>query len=177
MTQLRWIESGGGPLVLLHAVDLPDWSGIEPSLCDSGTTDYARACAIDDELGLVTAGPGCALVLGDEPDRTSLIERDEAVFIVRLRWTPSEDALLSALRNALHTLEFAAAGIFSTRPGTHLLFDSAAPGAHVDAHRSESMVVTLATPRLSLASAVFQPSSKICALIHRLVPDSSGTSG
>ncbi|WP_349657228.1 Imm21 family immunity protein [Xanthomonas sp. 10-10] len=177
MTHLQWIESGGGPLVLLHATSLSDWSGTGPSLSHSGTTDYARACMIDDELGLVEAASGYALVLGDEPDRTSLIERDAAVFIVRWRWAPSEDALLSALYSALPTLEFAVAGIFSTRPGAHVLFDSAAPGAHVDADRSDALGISLAVPRLSLASAAFQPSSKICALIHRLVPDDTSAAG
>ncbi|APO96863.1 hypothetical protein BI313_21820 [Xanthomonas vesicatoria] len=177
MRQLQWIESAGGPLVLMHAACLPGWSGTAPALSNSGTTDYARACWIDDDMGLVATASGCALVLGDEPDRTALIERDEAVFIVRWRWAPSEDALLSALHSALPTLEFVTSGVFSTRAGVHLLFDSAVPGAHVDANRSESLVVTLAMPRLSLASVVFKPSSKICALIHRLAPDGADASG
>ncbi|OAG66818.1 hypothetical protein A7D17_03570 [Xanthomonas floridensis] len=136
-----------------------------------------RACAIDDELGLVTAGWGDALVLGDEPDRTSLLERDGTVFLVRWRWAPSEDALLSALYSALTTLEFAALGMFSTRPGVHVLFDSALPGAHVDADKSNALAVSLAVPRLSLASAAFQPSSNICALVHRLAPGDTGAAG
>lgn len=167
----RWIESGGGPLILLHAARMSHWSGTKLSGYDSGTTDYARACAISDDLGLLAIESGDALVLGDEPDRTAVIARGEAVFIVRWRWAPSEDALLSALLSELDALPFIESGVFLTRPGMHVLFDSASTGAEIEASCAEvsaALVVHLETTRVSLASVDFQPTRDIYALVHRL---------
>ncbi|WAT15826.1 Imm21 family immunity protein [Xanthomonas fragariae] len=164
MKNLNWIESTGGPLILLHRELLPHWSGIKKSLFDADTTDYSRACDVHDELGVVAVGPKQALVLGDEPDATAIIQNENSIFIVRWRWAPSENELLSTLHDALNSLEFCDSGSFSTTLGTHLLFDSSIAGTEVD----ESLIVELGAARFSLANAYFQPKKDICALIHRL---------
>ena len=66
---LLWFQSNGGPLLVLDQLWLPAWSGYPNSDLpfDAPKTDYARACAVEDVLGLLTVGDGTGLVLGDEP--------------------------------------------------------------------------------------------------------------
>ncbi|WDJ07084.1 Imm21 family immunity protein [Xanthomonas campestris] len=171
MKDLNWIESSGGPLVLLHRDLLPEWCGSTGSVVDADATDYTRACDVIDELGVIDVGSRQALVLGDEPDRTALTKRGKSIFIIRWRWAPSEGDLLEELRDGLDALDFCSSGSFLTMPGTHLLFDSALAGTYAD----ESSVVELDAAQFSLSSAYFHPRKDICALIHRLQEHSAGS--
>lgn len=161
-----WIESTGGPLVLVAASACAEWTGVGPSTVERGTTDYARSCAVDDEIGVLSLGKVQALVIGDEPDSTALLPAEGALFVLRWKWAPSEEALVSALVGALEHLPFEECGSFRTEPGRHVLFDSACPGAHPDA----MIGVDLGAAEYVLGTASFQPSPDIGVLIHRLRP-------
>src|SRR5215510_13183631 len=82
--ELRWINSAGGPLLLVSGEYLPFWGGVAPPpderLIEAtfrwmgpGTpaTDYDRACDVQGYLGLLDIGAGHGLVLGDAPDATA----------------------------------------------------------------------------------------------------------
>jgi hypothetical protein len=43
LDSLIWLESTGGPLILLEEDLVPSWRGYL-SVSDSGVTDYERAC-------------------------------------------------------------------------------------------------------------------------------------
>src|SRR4051794_23570900 len=101
MTQkFSWIESGGGPLVFAAESVLGQWRGSDPAQNLSGPTDYERACAVTDEIGTIDITSTAALVLGDEPDRSTILMHPSGLLIVRWRWADSEDALVSALSSS-----------------------------------------------------------------------------
>lgn len=163
---LKWIESGGGPLLLAPTSLLPHWSGNAPSEKMDGATDHQRACAVKDEIDTVGLGEAQAVVLGDEPDRTAMFLCASDLLLVRWRWANSEEELLSALVDALDQRHFKSAGIFSTVPGEHLLFDSAFSGTEV----SESSRMLLEASDYAIDTARLEPTSSTNALIHRLRP-------
>ncbi|MEM0990533.1 MAG: Imm21 family immunity protein [Pseudomonadota bacterium] len=69
MTDLYdWIETNGGPHLLVTEEALPEWRGIEgwTELSEDDPSDYARACRITDYMGLIPIGPHQALVFAGE---------------------------------------------------------------------------------------------------------------
>ena len=73
VTQVEWIESAGGPLLLAPRSSIRDWLGVDGSKVAGLQTDYERACSIQAEIGIIPVGSRSAVVLGDEPDRTALL--------------------------------------------------------------------------------------------------------
>src|SRR5260370_41091178 len=81
---LQWMQSNGGPLLLVSGEPLPSWEGtefpsdgrqIEAQFRWNGqaapATGYDRACDVKEYVGLLTIGVGQGLVLGDEPLSTT----------------------------------------------------------------------------------------------------------
>lgn len=163
----EWIESGGGPLLFAPQSALSRWHGNKLPTGRVGPTDYARACAVKDEIGVVIVGESQALVLGDEPDRTSLVASlsSSDVTICRWRWADSEASLLAALGTArLGQLPFTPTGQFDAIGGVYHLFDSAYSGDEIP----RSLRVTLKLQTYSFDSIEFRPNERTCALIHRI---------
>lgn len=52
----EWTESAGGPLVLAPQSCLPHWRGTAGSNVVGAQSDYERACAIGDEIGMILIG-------------------------------------------------------------------------------------------------------------------------
>ena len=84
----EWMESTGGPLVLLPRSRAPQWLGVEGH-------DYADACAVSDYAGLLERSWGQVIVLGDEPFRTTIVRREDGDRIVRWMYAPDEQAALA----------------------------------------------------------------------------------
>lgn len=161
---MGWIESNGGPLLLAAASLVPQWRGTRPSLTDTNTTDYDRACAVEAVIDTLRLGEREAIVFGDEPDRTSLItESAHQLLIVRWRWATSERGLLSAIRACADKFIYEDCGYFHTFPGKHLLFDSAQSGD--DVHTS--LVAILEFDSWKLETTRLE-SAEFGAVIHRL---------
>jgi hypothetical protein len=159
----NWIESGGGPLLFVARSLANKWLGTGPST--NGETDYQRACAVDDEIGTIALDDAEAVVLGDEPDRTTLISVSAGeLLIVRWRWAESEEFLLRSVISEASNLPFIQSGHFSTVAGEHLLFDSACPGTEV----GQSLMVSINATQFILETAAFEPSKDMFALVHRL---------
>ncbi|MEV0645159.1 Imm21 family immunity protein [Phytomonospora sp. NPDC050363] len=82
-----WVDSLGGPLIVLPATLLPDWRGSaaedEPADADD---DYERACAVDEYAAAIPVGDGEGLVLGDEPAMTCYLPEHRAF----LRWIAAD---------------------------------------------------------------------------------------
>lgn len=168
VNKVEWIESAGGPLLLAPRSSLKDWHGAGDSGCSATLSDYARACGIEDEVGVISVGNQSALVLGDEPDRTALIpvQATSEVLIVRWRWAASEDSLLSGVlvAHTAHALPFATAAQLPTSSGEYVLFDSACSGSQVDRHLS----VPLKAGNYLVETTSFSPDRETFAVIHRL---------
>lgn len=97
---MRWIESDGGPIIIMEKRLCAKWGGIDESSDRSFSSDYERACSLPDYTGILTISGGQALVLGDEPHRTSIVKNIEnQTAILRWCWAPSEQAVIKAVEN------------------------------------------------------------------------------
>ncbi|MBF6164921.1 hypothetical protein IU486_09065 [Streptomyces gardneri] len=96
----EWVESAGGPLLIAPESEFGHWGGASGRDGPVETCgDYGRACSVEGYIGLVRIGSQQALVLADEPDRTTYLPA-ERMF---LRWAgaDSEEELVAAARQAL----------------------------------------------------------------------------
>lgn len=100
-----WVESMGGPLIVVPVSALVAWRGCTENGVMAGegtaTDDYDRACAVDDLAGVIDVGESGAqaLVLADEP-ATSRYWIEHRAF---LRWlgATSEAGLKAAAETVL----------------------------------------------------------------------------
>ena len=95
---LRWIDTGGGPHLLLAEELLSSWDGIGDSededLDDSpDPSDYTRACRLTDRMvGVIPCGDGHALVLAGVPKS-------------KIAWIPILGRSGGFLAQPLHTID------------------------------------------------------------------------
>ncbi|MGY1583772.1 Imm21 family immunity protein [Streptomyces sp. MN13] len=99
-----WVESMGGPLIVVPVSALAAWRGCTESgvMVGDGTAsdDYDRACAVDDLAGVITVGENGAqaLVLADEPATSCYLPGRRAF----LRWLAADsEAGLRAAADAV----------------------------------------------------------------------------
>jgi hypothetical protein len=166
MTKHAWISSEGGPLILMHRSQLRTWHGAAGKGRDEHgfETDYDWACSVEEEVA-VYEGPSQMLVLGDEPDATSLRSIGADIVLVRWRAAPSAESMEDALARRIGDLRFEPIARFTTRPGEHLLFDSADVGWDAN----PALVATLDGHTYEVANAMLTAEEGISALLHRLV--------
>lgn len=118
-----WIESAGGPLVVVPNSGSGDWRGVEGD-------DYTDACAVNGFLGRLARPSGDVLVLGDEPMRTAVVTRHDGPAIIRWMYAPSEQQLLELAFGArLDGLGPVEVIDVELRDEPYVIFDSGAPGA------------------------------------------------
>ncbi|MFE7977395.1 immunity 21 family protein [Streptomyces shenzhenensis] len=146
---VEWVESGGGPLIVVPEAVLPFWAGADG---EDLATDYDRACEVDGYVGLLPVGDSAALVLGDEPASTSFLPDHDAF----VRWSAagSEDELLAGVPAALDAAVWQNEVSWQV-PGPVVLFDSAWPGTATD--RTEHLRVPLEPGRYTVRAAHAQP--------------------
>jgi len=169
MAHVSWIESGGGPLVAMHVSRVGSWRGIHGPHPTQGehpvTSDYEQACAVDTEIGVLERPDANILVIGDEPNRTSVRVAGSAILIVRWQAAISESALEHDLSAYVADLNYEPCGLFCTVPGEHHVFDAAkagwqhgaSVGVHLESTRYDIRTALLVTDQTEL-------------LIHRLDP-------
>lgn len=167
-----WVESAGGPLLVVEQTALLDWAGAEE--------DYERACAVDDVVGAIRVGDAAqALVMGDEPAGTTFIPA-LGVFV---RWLYGEDGtdVVAAVEASLPTAEWDASALFDVS-GPLVLFDASCPGADVVIEETDSpdqqateyartengLRVTVPRGRYVVESADVKPDQSSCLRLHRL---------
>ncbi|MFG3182139.1 Imm21 family immunity protein [Streptomyces nigra] len=89
-----WVESMGGPLIVIPASVVAAWRGCtESGVMAGGATvpdDYDRACEVDDLAGVITVGENGAqaLVLAGEP-ATSCYLPERRASRTGWPWVPS----------------------------------------------------------------------------------------
>ncbi|WP_436776916.1 Imm21 family immunity protein [Yinghuangia sp. YIM S09857] len=126
---LRWVESMGGPLVVVPVSALEHWAGCSESWGEDGVhDDYDRACDIEGYAGVLGVGAGGAqaLVLGDNP-ATSCFVPALRVFVRQFGGTAAE---LPAAAEAVLTDPTATwedCGVWET-DGDAVLMDSVTAG-------------------------------------------------
>lgn len=132
-----WVESMGGPLIVVPDSALAAWCGSTESgvLAGDATApdDYDRACAVDDLAGVIAVGVSGAqaLVLADEPATSCFLPEHRAF----LRWlaADSEAELKAAAKAVLAdaATQWEECGTWMS-DGPAKLMDSAEAGADLD---------------------------------------------
>lgn len=163
---MRWIESGGGPLIIVPEVALSNWEGVARTTIGS-RTDYDRACAVDDNVGTIAIGDFEALVLGDEPLRTTWLPDDIGGWIVRWVYAESEDEISSFVRDNVRNVALDERAVTFNVPGSCVLFDSAEPGYRIT---GDSLFVRLPPGHYVVRSGMATPSESMRILLHYLDP-------
>ncbi|MFD4613102.1 immunity 21 family protein [Streptomyces sp. NPDC058451] len=146
---VEWVESEGGPLIVVPEVVLSSWSGADS---DESETDYDRACGVDGYAGLVAVGQSQALVLGDDPASTSFLP-ERGLFV---RWcaAESEEELLGSVDAALADAAWEPEQLWDV-PGPVVLFDSAWPGDELEPENH--LRVDLEPGRYSVRATYVEP--------------------
>ncbi len=137
-TRLVWVESGGGPFLLLDQSLLGYWTGVftpgaNPEIDPLEGTDYGRACSVSEEsVSSLDVGLGHGLVLGDVPVPVTWWPLPESGGGVVVRAYAESDDDVVAVLGHLAEMHWEETGIVLEVPsGTLCLFDSAASGAEV----------------------------------------------
>ncbi|WP_169951164.1 Imm21 family immunity protein [Microbispora sp. H11081] len=71
---LTWVDTLGGPHILVPQSALPYWHGA-PMDSSEDEGDYGRACSVPGYIGLIRVGPAEALVKAEPSPTTFLAER------------------------------------------------------------------------------------------------------
>lgn len=190
MKRLNWIESAGGPLIIISDNAIHLWSGIykrEPYLLgiyedaddfmDSTEADYGKACLVDDYLGLIEMGEENCLVLGDEPMPTTFFtSEDNEINIARFYYygikdsEHSVDKLLTDLNLALiDNWKYEFTVTFNS--DKQFLFDSAVDGKelHKRQENTDFLLSHLTPGKYKVFTAIFEPNEETKLFLHRLV--------
>ncbi|MFF9870011.1 Imm21 family immunity protein [Streptomyces sp. NPDC013953] len=119
----EWIESGGGPLIVVPEQVLTSWQG-----CDFESTtnddDYGRACEVEGYLGVIPVAHAQALVLG-EPWPATYVPK-HGCFVCWIA-ADSEDAMLGSVEQAIGEASWEAEVLWEV-PGPVVLLHSGLPG-------------------------------------------------
>ncbi|MGC1214061.1 MAG: Imm21 family immunity protein [Micromonospora sp.] len=163
--QLPWIESAGGPLIIVPTTALAHWRGASdgfyPDDVDSWD-DYWRACEVDGYAGTIPVGDAQALVLGDEPASTTYLP--ERRLFVRWIYAESEADVIRLIPKALEMADWEDAGDWIT-DGPATLFDSALAGD--EAKRSDHLRIEVGPGTYQIRTAYVEPENRTAlALVH-----------
>lgn len=161
--EIRWIESSGGPFVVLSLSCVNSWLG-------SDGADYDAACEVVEYLGLVRTGglegPGVGLVVADEPLPAAYISDLQCV--LQWQYAPSGDALVSAARRSVEgPLDWQIGPQFEIRDQM-VMFDAAASGESLDAN--EVLDIPLTPGIYECFTADFLYDSDVSGRLHQFRP-------
>ncbi|GAX53986.1 Imm21 family immunity protein [Streptomyces olivochromogenes] len=158
---IDWIESGGGPLIVIPEESLSAWRGAD----GEDWKDYDRACAVDGHVGLIAVGQSHALVLGFDPASTAFLPNPGAF----VRWiaADSEEELLDSVEGALASVVWEETVTWDV-PGPVVLLDSACPGGGV--HEDERLRVEMAAGRYRVQAAEVTPAPRTTLCLVQFVP-------
>ena len=174
---MHWLNSGGGPLILVAKDDLENWAGVAGSGTQSRTahappapTDYDRACAVHGYSGLIQVGKGHALVLGDEPLQTTWLfsKKLAGEVLVRWRFAESEEEVLRFLQEVPEELFLPTGLTFRPHSSPLFLFDAAIPGRSVTLEDHVELAISPNSYRVE--TALYEPNKTLGLVLHRLIP-------
>lgn len=164
---LRWVESGGGPLILIDSDLALEWGGMSRN---SGSpeflSDYERACSVDGYLGVLNVQKGQALVLADEPMRTSVKRLEQGdVMIVRWVWAQNETQVIESLPLALESADWLETDFTINHSSeTFVIFDSADQLAEV----SDPLEIPFSAGLSRISTLEFKPNDSVFLVLHRI---------
>lgn len=160
---LEWIESNGGPLLVLPVAVLGAWRGTS----GSEPTDYDRARATASYTGLLMAAGIEALVLWGEPLPTAWLPTHRGGVLARWIYAPSDAAVAAALAELQDDLLWEAALVWQVVASPLLVIDSAEEG---DELLGPHLTLELALGYYRVETNWYRPSEEVSLLLHRLTP-------
>ncbi|MFO7252741.1 MAG: Imm21 family immunity protein [Actinomycetes bacterium] len=157
---MKWLETTGGPFVLMARDDVPHWTGHKD--------DYWNLIELEDVTSVIEFGPEdrrrSAFVLADEPLRTTWLPEYQT--FLQWRYAESEAALLEMVRSRFADAEWAD-GPSLELAGPAVLFDAATPGE--DLNPDDKIEIRLDRGTYRLCTADLEPGRGAAARLHRLV--------
>lgn len=181
---LIWVESMGGPLIVVPVSALPRWHGSTESGNAAGSgdvvDDYDRACEVDGLAGVIAVGGDGeqGLVLADEPTLSCYLP-DYRAFV---RWlgADSEDDLIAAARAVLAdpATGWEECGVWTT-DGPAMLIDSVTAGAELTAEYPnggglpDQAPVSIPPGSWMVRAVYAAPTERTSVGVIQLVPQSS----
>jgi Immunity protein 21 len=163
----KWIDSTGGPLVLMSKSTLRTWHGVFGSSAVSGSrSDYERACAVDDYVGLIFSNEAPVIVLNQEPLLTTWYSKGSfEEIIVRCVWANNLQDAEAAFSGFDSLTAWERSKIVVDFPTDELvLFDSSESGHDLD----DKLEVKLEPGRYTIETLFFDANSATRLLLHRL---------
>jgi hypothetical protein len=169
---MKWIKSGGGPLICVESKLASAWFGVLPAndpaaSHSSGATDYDRACSVRSYLGTVELPGGSALILGDMPLETSTYRAASgSVLIARLFYIEPdadippmlEDVDRSSFADPEETL------IFHVDSEPMAIFDSAFSGSD---KMKKTLDLFISPGVYRILTKIFNPDDRTSILVHK----------
>jgi hypothetical protein len=151
---LRYVETEGGPFILLPLELKKDWRGSDSDDEDEESeTDYDRAEEFLSSVGVLSVGAGHALVLGEAEVTAFLPLEDGGVFVQRVFGDEPADVLAAVERALPGKWKATKHALTIEGKGKLALFDAAY--AYADADTDEILKLELApgTYRVETARA------------------------
>lgn len=173
MSEIKLIESNGGPLICLESELASSWCGTdELSVADStgsAASDYDRACAIKGYTGIVNLWRGAALILGDMPLMTNVWHSELGeTYIARWFYCESDNDDIATLTaatslsfdNPIESIDFT---IGST---PMIIFDSACRSDEIGTI-TDSLSFEMAPGRYRILTKKMDPDKSTSFLLHK----------
>lgn len=155
---LAWLETEGGPFVVVPRDALSHWSGTEG--------DYGRACEVVELVGVLDLPDASeALVLGDEPLSTAYLPEHRV--LVRWCYAESEEGVADIVLAGLPSAEWDEGPVLKTT-GELVMFDAAYFGTEVG-NLADGTVLELGAGRYRVDSASIEPDHLTSFRVHRFV--------
>ncbi len=160
--ELKWISTLGGPLILMEHTALNAWRGDsdpESSSDEIETSDYERACSIEDYVGVIKVADSTALVLGDLPSQTAHVQINTRTFLlVRWIWANDEEQVREILSGLSLEQDWSDTEANLTFPkGNLVLFDSVYDGESL----SECLKIQVEPGNYHVSTRSYQPNKEI----------------
>lgn len=161
------MNSGGGPLVCATPLAGANWRGVNGSSIADVRTDYARACAELDYLGVIPCSSFEVLVLGDEPLQSAFARIGEDVVIARWVSCVSGERAVAAISSMPSQLPAVAEVCqFSVDENCLCLFDAALDKPLM--LDTGSSVIDVGPGRYEVTTENYKRDQEFEFLIHRL---------
>jgi hypothetical protein len=183
MNRLKWIDSTGGPLVLISDKNYERWSGIlkrisyldnkieeAVNFLDADETDYGKACLINDYLGIVEVGNDIALILGDEPMMTTVFYSVNGKVLIA-RWCYGEDKELvdNILKdidlNSIENWEFELQ--FNLSSNRQYLFDSACSSSMLASEIDGYLQLDIRQGQYAIWTSIYEAIDNTKLILHK----------
>ena len=171
---INWIDTTGGPTVLIPKPYLSNWKGtfdssgnIPDDFLDPAKTHYGKACETNEDIEIIEFNGFNAIVFGDEPLLTTAISNvsSEIIFI---RWVcgnslESAEEILNEIN--YNSVNWKRRESFINTFEHYILFDSSENG--IDVNRKTGIDIRFVEGKYEINSATFNPNSETQLLLYR----------